>query len=422
MTKHYPSLALSCLDLDAEEVRERFRWAARQGHPQWLWPDLTVDEWSHSTERIAEVTREVMTLGTSRKVLAGSADAIGIAGYTSGLGPLLGLWLEQGRIECSPMVAAVLELHLRHNRLRMARLTDRARALSAALSAKAIAHTFLKGMHTAHRYFPERGTRPMSDIDLLIAPDDEALTGCVLRTLGFSPGLAQAYPPERSWRPTEAPELPRNLALVHADDPWTVDLHTSLNRRYAAGSPVLRIDEVAAGNRLPHRAFAPSARVLAQPSLLVHLTTHAGCGLESLSMLRLVELVFVIRRDMSGGPAAWDQFVEAAASADALGGIYPALEFCEQLVPGTVPARVLRNSRQAVPPPVRRVVDRHTVVDIQRVERCSLAERFMWAPSKWAVLRQILGEIFPPGSSVLPTLLAIYRARLWRLARRTMTR
>jgi len=262
----------------------------------------------------------------------------------------------------------------------------------------------------------------MSDIDLLIAPDDEAPAGCVLRTLGFSPGLAQAYPPERSWRPAEAPELPRNLALVHADDPWSVDLHTSLNRRYAAGSLVLRIDQVAAGNLLPHRAFAPSARVLAQPSLLVHLTTHAGCGLESLSMLRLVELVFVIRRDMPAGPAAWDQFVAAAEGADALGSVYPALEFCEQLVPGTVAARVLRNARQAVPPPVRRVVDRHTVVDIQRVERCSLAERFMWAPSKWAVLRQILGEIFPPGSSVLPTLLAIYRARLWRLARRTMTR
>ena len=52
----------------------------------------------------------------------GNAEAIGVACYTSGVGPLLGFWLEQGGIAASPQVSAVLERHLRHNRLRMDRL------------------------------------------------------------------------------------------------------------------------------------------------------------------------------------------------------------------------------------------------------------------------------------------------------------
>ena len=69
MAQPHPKLALRAFDLTADEARERFRWAASQGHPRWLWPDVTVAEWTASCEWIAAATREVMT--RARAMLVG---------------------------------------------------------------------------------------------------------------------------------------------------------------------------------------------------------------------------------------------------------------------------------------------------------------------------------------------------------------
>ena len=111
----------------------------------------------------------------------------------------------------------------------------------------------------------------------------------------------------------------------------------------------------------------------------------------------------------------------AAARAGGLGHVYPALTLCEQLVPGTVPGKVLERACREAPPSVRRVIEPLTPATAHRVLRCSLAERFMWAPSRWAIARQVFQEAFPPGSGSPLTLARIYRARMWRLARRTLT-
>lgn len=414
-------LPLDTFNLEPDEVRRRFNWAATQGHPAWLWPDVAVEDWTDALERIAAVTREVLSEGGSNRLLDGDASAMSIAGYTSGMGPLLGHWLETGKIACSAAVAEICDLHLRHNRLRMAQLAEHAAAVSRALSDRAIAHTFLKGTHTAHEYFPEPGARPQSDIDLLIDRDDEPRAGEVLRACGFRAGLARAWPFERSWRHIGSAAQPRSLSLVHADDPWTIDLHTSLDRRLSPDTPIIALSAAAAEQGRARVAAWPAGQVFAQPFLLLHLAVHAGCGLESLTLVRLVELTLVIRTDFGADPASWHSFVAMAERAGALGSVYPALRLCGQLAPGTIPDRVLRRSRRHVPPAVLRVVDPLTPATAHRVLRCSLAERFMWAPSRRAIARQICGELFPPGSSSLPTLLGIYRTRLWRLARRTLT-
>jgi hypothetical protein len=354
-------------------------------------------------------------------VLDGSADAVGVAGYTSGMGPLLGYWRETGGLDCSPPVASILDLHLRHNRERMATMARHGAHLSDALSTAGVPHTALKGMDTAYRYFPEPGARPLSDIDLLIAPADEMRAGAVLEAGGFEAGLARTNPPERSWRMAGSPTEPRTLCFVHRDDPWTIDLHTSLNRRYAAATPVIRLDEAAKAIQSAPHPLWPGARCLPQPLHLLHLAVHAGCGLENLTMLRLVELALVIRRDFND-EASWDALLESAARGGALGPIYPALKLCGDLVPGIVPVEVIHISREAAPLNVRRVVEPLTPAHAQRVLRCSLAERFMWSPSSGTRARQVVQELFPPGSSSPRVLLAIYRTRMWRLARRTLTK
>lgn len=411
-------LPLDTFDLTPDVVRERFNWAIRRGQPAWLWPDLPVERWQEALVSIEAAVRGVLTGGSAMQ-LDGDPDALGVASYTSGVGPLLGYWLERGVLSASEPVAAMLKLHLQHNRLRMERMTRRTIALVEALTARGVGVTLLKGMHTAHCYFPEPGTRPASDIDILIAASDEKAANETLRNLRFEPGAISSWPPERNWRLPEVPVQPRSLCFAHADDPWSVDLQRSLNRRYSAGAAVIRLDDVAA--RMEPWPVAHDAQVLGQPVLLLQLAVHASCGLTSLTLLRMVELIFVIRRDTQEGLLRWDEFMAAAERADALGMIYPALRLCEQLAPGTIPDDVYAACVRQTPVAVQRIVDRLTPANAQRVVRCSLAERFMWTPSPTNVVRQILLELIPPGANSFSRLLKIYQLRAWRLARRTLT-
>jgi len=418
---HRARLPLDAFDLEPGEVRSRIRWAARQGQPHWLWPDVAVADWANALERIAEAAGEVLTEGRSRSVLDGDAAAMSVTGYTSGMGPLLGYWLETGRISASAPVTAIFALHLEHNRQRMQMMATQAVRISEAMARDGIEHTFIKGMHTAFKYFPEPGTRPMSDIDLLVARSDRERADRVLAACDFEPGIARTLPTEQNWRLRHSPRDPRTLCFVHAQDPWSIDLHVSLDRRYSAASPILHLDR-AARAALPARSLlAPEANVLAQPALLLNTAVHTGCGLGNLTLLRLVELVLMIRKDFAAGPASWEAFIGAANRADALACAYPALKFCDELVPGTVPAEVIARSRRQVPHSVRTVVDPLRVANAQRLLRCSLAERFMWTPSRWGIAWQLFKEVLPPGWNSAAGLIDIYRARFWRLARRTLS-
>lgn len=411
------ALPLDAFDIGAEVARRRFEWAVRRGHPRWLWPETTVEAWQAALAEIEIVAREVLTVGHARHVLRGEAMDFGIAGYTSGMGPLLGSWLRQGLIDADPGIGAMFDLHYRHNALRMEGMASRATVLVDRLAERGIRAIVLKGMDTAWSVFADPATRPVSDIDLVIDPADRALAGAVLCELGYRPGHLVEHPPAQNWRMPDTPEMPRSLAFVHGHDPWSVDLQTSLDRRYSSGSAMIELDRLASPAALAPWCLSPSGRTLAAEARAVHLACHASCGLVSLSLLRLVELVLAVR----AAPFAWVRFAELADRARATAMTYPALQLAERLAPGTVPDDVLRSSRGVAPPSVRRVIDRLAPHTAQRVLRCSLEERFMWTPSRWRVLAQTVRDAFPRGLS-LAALAAIYRGRAWRLLHGTITR
>ena len=416
------SLPLDAFDLPPETVRARFDWATRQGQPMWLWPDVTVSDWHGALGSIEQVLRATLTPDYGTILLDGDPETMSVACYTSGVGTLLGFWLEQGVIAASPPVAAVLELHLRHNRLRMNRLSAEAVALATTLTSAGVGVTVLKGLHTV-RYFPEPGTRPVSDIDLLVAARDEQALASIMRALGYEPGLiSRGPPPQQEWRWPDVPVEPRSLYLVHADDPWSVDVQTSLNRRYSPGAPMIHLDQALVGGGRTPWSPVPEADVLAQPLLLLQLAVHASCGFQSLNMLRLVELALIIRRDVAHGLLSWDAFLALAERLEALGLVYPALSLCELLVPGTIPAEVSTRCTGRTPAAVRHVVDRLTPANAQRVVRYSIAEKFMWSGSRLSILRQLLSDVVPPGMGSASGLLGAYRKRAWKIARQTLSR
>ena len=140
-------------EISAEEVRRRFAWARRQGHPAWLWPETPIPAWRAALRQIEAATASVLAGRTAR--LEGDPQALGLAGYTSGTGPLLGCWLEQGRLVAEAPAAAELQRQLAHNRIRSSRLAGIASEVVARMADDGVEVLVLKGAHTGPAYFPE---------------------------------------------------------------------------------------------------------------------------------------------------------------------------------------------------------------------------------------------------------------------------
>lgn len=396
------TLPFDALDLPSEEVRRRLE-AAHGGAPDWLWPDVDQEAWRSALRALAGAAGAALS-GQRAPELRGDPAALAVAGYTSGVGPLIGHWIEAGLVSAETGAAAVFELQLRHNRLRIARLRAEALAAVRLLRAGGIGATLLKGMHTAFDHFPEPGARPCSDIDLLVPRHLFAAAGDAMRRRGYVPGRSGQTPIQREWRHPDAPGQVRSLSLVHADDPSTIDLQGSLDRAFAPGSAA-RLQALA--DRSPRRPWSqdPAAAVLAQPLLAIHLACHASNGLQALNLLRLVEIVLVVRRD----PLDWSEFVDAAASIGALGFLYPALRLAEQLVPGTIRGEVLAACAADAPETVRAVLADHDPASIHRIARLSWRESLMWCRTRRSRLAALL---LPGGAGGTRGAGAFYRRRL----------
>ena len=400
-------------DLSADEIRQRMRWASATGRATWLWPDIQIGDWRDTLERIEGVVRNILE-GHASAWLDGDEQALGLACYTSGVGPLLGWWLRQGRLAAPPPVAALLELHLQHNLERHAQVQQAALDGVRAIRAGGVGVLVLKGLHTGTDYFPHPATRPASDIDLLVSPADAPAAENVLRQNGFLEWERNAR--ESSWALAGMARLPRSLMLAHAENPWSIDLHSSLDIGVGTGSPPATLSR-ADPMRSPRRwSGEPSAQVLDQPLLALHLAVHAGAGLHSLSLLRLIELHLVVTQDSKAGLLSWAEFLALGARTDALGFAFPGLQLCEQLVPGTVPAFVLERCRAAAPARARKVVARLTPATAQRVERNWISEHYMWVRGARGWARQLIWDFFPSVSS-WKAFWTIYQRRWWRLVR-----
>jgi hypothetical protein len=416
-----PDLPLDAFDLSVETVRGRFAWAERRGERRWLWPDVAVADWRTALDRIEDVLRERLA-GYAIAALDCEPAALGIAAYTSGTGPLLGHWLERGLITAPADCAQVLAYQLRHNRLRMERLTKRAQTLVGRLARAGIAVTVIKGMHTAHAYFPEAGARPVSDIDFVIAPVDRLAAGTILAQSDYLRGRCFAGPPaQEEWRPAGQRDTPRTLAFVHFDDPWTVDLQTSHDRRFGPGRTA-HVDAALPARDLPPWPCARGARVLPQPWLLLSLVLHTGANWETFSMIRLAELAMVVRSDTSAGRLDWDAFTGAVEQVDGAALVYPALHHTEGLAPGSVPMAILARFRACTPRSTREVIEGLRPATAQRLLSLRRGEKFVWAPTPLTKAWQLLGEIVPRESASLADFARIYRRRAWKLARQTVFR
>lgn len=408
------SLSFLSTVLDPEEVRRRRYEARRNGVPAWLWPEVPVERWSEAMANITAAVSAVLA-GQTAELAECEPMALSVACYTSGVGPLLGWWLEAGLVSAAAEARDLLALHLEHSRVRSSRVERQSREIVTALDACGVPVVVLKGGHTSHHYFPEPATRPASDLDLLVPKDLAAQAEVALARAGLE--CARRSRRESSWVPRDGQPEPRSLWFMHSDDPWSIDLHSSLDFCASAGAQVVRFDTAEPIETSQPWPLDHEAGVLSEPLLMLHLAVHASGGLHSLTLLRMIELVLVARKDAAAGMLSWDELLHVGAQIQALGSAYPALSMAEKLAPGTVPPHALEICAELAQPRARAVVDKLDPASAHRVERASIDEHFMWVSglSGWA--RQLASDI-APHSDFWP----IYQARAYRLLRGRISR
>lgn len=398
-------------------VRERFATARRAGYAAWLWPEISVEAWQSAVEAIANVAARVIAGDRQPMLASGDAKAMGVAGYTSGMGPLLGFWVESGTICTDDTLAELFQIHLSNNRQRMQRLSRAAREVTASLNKSGISPLILKGMHTAFRYFPEPATRALADIDVFIPMDSMGEAERIFRNLGYVRVMRTRSPYACDWIPRTHPGSPRTLTFVHQDDPWSIDVLGTLDRRLATG------EWIKFANCLPcteDTDLFPGIRtcVLRQPLLALYLASHISQTLLNVTVLRILELTLVIRRDTVQGQFDWNEFLRATRLIGGARFVYPALAFTNQLAPETIPGDVMAHVADDAPGNLRRVVESLTIASAQPLRRHSVSERFMWAGTAQRGLRQIASELFIDGQG-RPRREIWYRlgSKLWALGR-----
>jgi hypothetical protein len=411
--------AIEVEDLDTpdpspSELEARARAWHVSSDPARLWPGLDARALPPAATAIERSVATLLAGGRSSLSLPDGSDprVLGVAALLSGTGPLLGYWVERGLLDVSEAVARVLARHLSHSRRRMLRMTQGVTPVLSALVTAGMTPAVIKGFDTAYRYFPEPGIRPVSDVDVVITPEQVQRAEAVLAAAGFTGDQVIERPYKRKWHPPGADGGLGSLEFWHADSPWQLDLHDAASfwelTRFG-----IQLDHPLEQS-VPWDALGVPLRVPPPPLMVVVLAAHLSTELSVTRLIRLVELALVIRRERAQGALDWSVVEGLVDRVGAQRFVYPAFALVQQLAPGTVDEGMLARLRQASTRVGRHVVDQLTPASPILEERVSLSRRLMFASGPVEFLRRLALMVAPvPGS--VRTNLQVYHSRLRRL-------
>ena len=378
-------------------VAARVQAYARTGDPSTLWPGLTEAARVSALQEVERMTRAVLAGSPAVHVDPDDAHAtfaLLVAGHTSGTGTLLGRWIADGVAVAREDVARGFLNQLAHARRRADRMAREVAPALDALEARGVKPVVLRGFHTSRVYFEEPGLRRMSDIDLLVPPRLIGRAEAALQAVGFRPTTAVLRPYRRDWI---GPTVSTEIVSVEVDDErnrWNLDLHASLDRLFQPGA-VARLD-----SELEHVESVDidgrSLLALRAPLLLLTLACHCSQELHANRLLRLVEIVRVIRADRASGRLDWDEFLAMTKRTGAARYSYPALALAEELAPGTVDARVLSIGRRESTWAAQHAVPRLSPAGGSS-DRRGAVRQLMWTRGPVAVLHWLLCALWPGG-------------------------
>ena len=375
------------------EVTERLGRFTRTRDPRALWPDLTESASAEARLAIEHVVRAVLAGETHVVLDAHGKDAIyalTVAGFTMGCGPLLGRWMKDGRVQSPPAVQDVFADQLEHGRRRFERMQRGVLPAFDALLARGITPVAIKGFHLALAYHEEPGVRPMTDVDVVVPATSVADAEAALEASAFLPTSPMSRPYRRNWKAADVDPRAFSLERTDARSRWQLEVHESFNRPFP-NEYYARLDSeqhrVAPIDVAGRTILAP-----VQPLLFLVLACHLSSELGTVRLMRLIDLVRVVRADRANGTLDWVEVMTAFQRTSAARFTYPAMAMAEDLAPGTIDLRALEVARKASTWGVRHTVKR-IVPRGGSLERTSLITMFMWDTNPLDIALNAIGKL-----------------------------
>ncbi len=363
----------------------------RSRDPADLWPDLPLEARVSAMREIERVTRSVLAGARDVPIDPGDTHepyALTIAAHTTGMGPLFGRWMNDGLVNASIPVRDHLARHLYHARRRAERIEREVLPAFDALIEHGITPVVLKGFATARQYFVDPATRRMSDVDILVDPARVDAAKSALHSAGFRPSGPALQPYKQDWIGPGVDEQVFSVELSDERTRWAVELHASLSRSFHRGA-IARLD-IARGITEPFVVGGRRLLALSPVATLLTLVCHCSQELYSSRLLRLVEIIRVVR----SGRVDWNEFLELLRQSGAARFTYPAFALAENLAPGTVDHRVLALGRAESTWAARHTVSR-LVPAGGSGDQMGLLRQIMWTRGPIAILNRVLRLIFP---------------------------
>jgi hypothetical protein len=407
-------------DAPLDELRRRDDAWHSTYRAETLWPGLDGGVIQAAADAIGAAVSDVLRGAPGHLAFAAAtpdaerdARAVGVAALLTGVGPLLGAWIERGTLGAEPRLARVLARHLAHARAREARIRRAVIPVLARMERAGLEPGVIKGFHTAQVYFPEPGARPCSDVDVVVPPAAVSEAERLLGEAGFVPQArvgTTSY--KREWLPPDGPNAVWSYELWHARSGWKLDLHDGLN--FAA---VMQNVGTRQAPRFTERLTVDgvSLRVADPNELIAVLAAHASTELYSQRLLRLVELVLVVRRASALGALDWNDVESSLAERGSLRFAYPMLALAERLAPNTVDAALLARLATATTPRARALASTLSPTAPLLAPAFSLRGRLIWASDLRETIRRLWRMVAPLEGASRRRQLQTYRHRAVRL-------
>ena len=238
----------------------------------------------------------------------------------------------------------------RHLRLREARAREILARLDDATRARGIAIVPLKGSALLALGLHGDGVRPMSDIDLLVAPGKSAALAETLQSVGYRPCLTSRR--HAVFAPVDQP-LPDSFG-EHVDNPFRIEVHLAI----AEPLPVSLVEITA---RLWPRDAHPGTNAYAShAALFCHLLLHTAGGMRT-NTLRFMQLIDLARLAPRLAPEEWSGLTGDSEHA---WWKYPVLRMVARFFPDAIPADALAATRSACPALLRYRGARHELAGV----------------------------------------------------------
>jgi hypothetical protein len=156
---------------------------------------------------------------------------------------------------------------------------------------------------------------------------------------------------------------------------------------------------------------------MTEPLLTTYLAMHASFPAHSLRLIRIVELVLVIRTDLANGSLDWLRLEQLLDRTRLWRFVFPAFELAERLVPGLLDGAFRRKLAAQATSVARRVVSKISANGWQGWTDRQMSEHLMWFQGSVEFMLNISELVWPggiPARAILPL-----HVKRWRMVLRS---